>query len=769
MLGDSEEEAGPARGVLRLLPSGALPRRLERSAPELLDLEAGGTLQTELLEYWQRALKHRWIILSTIIVCLVIGAAVTLLTRPTYTAQATLQIDREAAKVVNVQDVTPSDELVSAEEFFQTQYGLLRARSLAERVSQSLGLSQNDDFITRMGGKPPESSIRGGPTAAKDREEQVVWLLQHNLGVVPTRGSRLVTLTFDSPDPNLSAQVTNAFAENFITANLDRRFESSSYARDFLEGQLAQVKAKLEDQERELVAYATSQQIIELNDSTQPNAPPEQTSLAAASLQALNTDLAAATADRIQKEQRWRQATSGNGLGIPEILQSPTIQQLSEARAEKVSDYQNKLAIYKPDYPDMLQLKAQIDELDKQINLQAASIRQSLQAQYTASLNSERALEAKVGGLKASVLDVRNRSIQYNILQREVDTSRTLYDGLLQRYKEVGIAGGVTTNNISVVDRAEPPTKASKPRPVLNMALAGVAGVALGLFLAFLIEALDQAVRVPADAEAKLGLPVLGSIPLLAKGIQPAEALADVRSPMSESYFSLRSALQFSTKDGFPKTLLITSTRPTEGKSTTAAALAERTARLGSRTLLIDADLRNRSLHKAFGGDNRHGLSNLLIGDATLGEVIQPTSTPSLSLVTAGPLPPNPAELLAGERLRTTLAEAVRLYDVVIIDGPPVMGLADAPLIGSLVEGALLVIEAGRTNKTQARAAVRRLQLANVHLVGVVLTKFNARSASYGYGYAYEYHYSYGEEPKVGRAQSSLRRIEKRIRRLIRN
>jgi len=727
-------------------------------------------LQIDLLAFGRTLLKHRWTILASIVACLAVGAAVTLLMRPAYTAQSTIQIDREAAKVVNVQDVTPSDDQASGEEFFQTQYGLLRSRSLAEKVEDDLGLAANDSFIRRMHRRAPEAARQPGPRGLAARREAALEILRENMDVNPVRGSRLVSVAFSSPDPELSARIANAFAENFIAANLERRFESSSYARAFLERRIAQVKAKLEESERELVKYATDQQIIQLDEGGGPSNPTPERSLAAANLEAINASLAAAKTQRIQAEQRWRQAQSTTGLGLPEMLQSPTIQQLTQTRARLATDYQDKLRLYKPDYPEMQQLRAQIDETDRQLGIEAQNIRNSLQAQYLVALNNERQLAAQVSGLKGDVLDLRGRSIQYNILQREVDTNRTLYDGLLQRYKEVGVAGGVTTNNISIVDRADPPRLPSSPNVLLNMLLALAAGLGLGVVLALLREILDQAVRAPQDVETKLGLPVLGSIPLLEKGLQPSQALSDTRSALSEAYHSLRSALQFSTKDGFPQTLLVTSARPSEGKSTTALAIAHNMARLGYRTLLVDADLRDPSLHKTVGADNHAGLSNILTGSAKLPEVVQSTDAENLFIVPCGPLPPNPAELLASTRLQVFTQAAASQFDMVIFDGPPVMGLADAPMIASVMKGALLVIESGRTGRAQARAALRRLAMVNAHILGVVLTKFDARKStySYGYGYAYEYEYDYGKTPsKVAGRQSTLQSVSGRARRLI--
>ena len=685
-------------------------------------------------------LKYRSTILAAWAVCFAFGAVITLLTQPIYTARTTLQLDREAEKVVSRDDATPMDNY--GEEFFQTQYGLLKSRALAERVGQSLGLNADNSFLKALaGGGSGPSLVK---MTAQERQQAVADRLHGGLSVVPVRGSRLVNVTFSSPDPALSAKVANAFADNFIAAAIDRRFESSSYARDFLEKRLAEVKTKLEQSERDLVAYAARQQIIQLSDKSSSTATDSGQSLPAANLQAFSTALAAAKTDRIRAEQKWRVAAGASGVGLPDILQSPTIQELSQQRAKMKADYQDRLSIYKPDYPDMRQLKARIDETERQITVEAGNIRQSIKVQYLAALDNERALEGQVNGLKSSVLDLRGRSIRYTILQREVDTNRTLYDGLLQRYKEVGVAGGVSSNNISIIDRAEAPRRPSSPRPLINLLLASLIGAGLGGALAFIRAAFDQAVRTPADVEA-LGLSMLGTAPTLKKGAQALEALADVRSPLAESYQSLRSALQFATADGFPATLLVTSPWQGEGKSITAFAVAKFVARLGFRVLLMDADLRKPSLHTMLGADNTVGLTNILTGGAVLTDAIVPTVIDNMFAVTAGPASPNPAELLSGPRLKLTVAEAESLFDMVIFDGPPVMSLADAPLIGDAVAATLFVIQAGRTTRPQVRSTLARLNMAGVHVIGALLTRYSPADATVGNIYGYGYGYDYGQ------------------------
>jgi len=705
------------------------------------DEQDGGQL-LDLAVYWRLALKHRILILVCFFGALAVGAALTFLMTPIYTAQATLQIDREAARVFDSESVTPSESLIQGEEFFQTQYGLLRSRSLAERVIEGLGLASSDEALEAIGVEAPPSTGSAANRAAL-RRAAALEAVRENLSVSPIRGSRLVAVGYNNPDPVVAARIANGFAENFIQANLDRKFQSSAYARTFLEERIAQTKDRLESAERQLVAYAANQQIINISEGGEGgDTSGASRSLTSNNLVALNTALGAARAERVAAEERWRSARTAPLMTLPEVLQNPTIQRLSEQRAVLDASYQQKLSIYQPDYPEMVQLRAQIDEAEGQIQTIAGNIRTSIRSQYEIAANQERSLQAQVTGLTGDVLDLRDRSIQYNILQRELDTTRTLYEGLLQRYKEVGVTGNITANNISIVDSASPPEKPSKPNLLLNIALAALFGLGLGVVAAFILEALDETLATPDDAEGKLGVPVLGVVPLLEKGQTTAEALANVRSGFSEAYYSLRTALQFSTPDGAPGSLLITSARPAEGKSTTAYAIALSLARVGRRVLLVDGDLRNPSMHRVVGVENDRGMSNLLSGSADLESVVLRTSLDNLFFVPCGPLPPNPAELWGGDRLRQILVEARKNFDHVVIDGPPVLGFADSPLLASAVGGVVFVVESRGTRRGQARGALRRLKVGHANLLGAVLTKFSAKSTSYGgYDYAYDYHY----------------------------
>jgi succinoglycan biosynthesis transport protein ExoP len=726
------------------------------------DDDEGGGLNLGI--YWHIIVKHRFVIGGAVLAALAVGVLLTLMTTPIYRATATIQIDREATRVV---DIEGTESLKGGDaDFYETQYALLKSRSLAERVVQRENLASDPAFMSqeegssfsaigRLFGRKEETPVLSGSPGQRARV--AANRVKGGLAVSPVRGSRLVNISYESSDREVAQRVVNAVAENFIGANLDRRFEGAGYARNFLEEKLATVKAQLEKSERDLVAYAQSQGIVSVAAATSPTGGAAETassSLTASDLVAMNTALTLAKGNRIAAEQRWNQART-SGMSLPQIMASPTVQGLRSQQATLQAKYQENLSTYKPDFPIMLALKAQIDALDGQIAAEAASVRQSVQAEYQLALRQEQELAGQVASLKGGVMDLRGRSIQYNILQREVDTNRSLYDGLLQRYKDIGVAGGIGANNISIVDRAQMPRSPYKPNLMNNLAVALGVGLLLGLAIAFGLESLDETIKVPEDIEGKLGMPLMGAIPMLEKGVTIDEAMADARSSLSEAYYSVRTALQFSTNDGVPRSLLVTSARPSEGKSTTATALARNFAKLGMNVLLVDGDLRNPSLHRVLRADSGTGISNYLTGSATMAELIQATDQPNLSFIPCGPLPPNPAELLAGATIRAMIAEAEANFDLLVIDGPPVMGLADAPLLASAVAGTVLVIEAGQTRRGLAKAALRRLALGNARILGGILSKFNVRSAGYGYGYgygyAYAYSYDYGNKRIEGR------------------
>ena len=699
---------------------------------------AGEDTESILRQYWRIVIKRRWIILAVLLASLLAGLTIAMMSQRQYAATVTLEIARESARIVDMEDAQP--RLGADQEFYQTQYALLQSRSLAEMVVRDLRLANNEAFLTDYTGETESVAS----LSREQREQVAIGKVMAGIEVIPVRMSSVVNLRYVSPDPQMAAAVANSLAENFIEQNLTRRLESSDYARRFLENRLAQMRQRLEESERQAVGYAAQQQIINIAPiSRDPQRPSQEQSLVAADLAALNQALAEARAARVAAEARYRQAAGGTAAA--EALGNPALNSLRQQRATLAAEYQRQLSDFGPEYPTVAALRAQLEEIDRQVANEATRVRQgvaqNLQAQYQQAAAAEQQLASRVDQLKDAMLDLQRRSIQYNIYQREVDTNRGLYDALLQRYKEIGVAGGVGTNNISIVDRAEVPGAPFRPNVPLILFVSLVIGAILGAAVALILEQLDDAAIIPADFQNKLGVPLLGAVPKLEKGEEVREVLADRKSPATEAYLSVLTGLQLSTTHGMPKSLLVTSSQAGEGKSTTAYALAQALARLGERVLLVDSDMRKPSLHKSLDLDNQAGLSSLLVGEGELTALARPTANPNLFALTAGRLPPNPAELLAGGGMDKVLSAAVERFDRVIVDGPPILGLADAPLLARSAEATVFVLEAGRTRATQARHALGRLHAVHAPIAGAVLTKFDQKKSGYGYGYGYDYAY----------------------------
>lgn len=414
-----------------------------------------------------------------------------------------------------------------------------------------------------------------------------------------------------------------------------------------------------------------------------------------------------------------------------------------------MAEYQQLMVQFEPGFPAAKEIKSQIDALDAAISREESRVSGSLQTDYRAALQREQALQSKVEQLKSEFLDLRRRSIQYNIYQQEVDTNRALYDGLLQRFKEIGVAGGVGVNNVAIVDPADVPQKPSSPRTLLNLLISLLAGLGLGSALAFAREQLDESIADPAEVERRLGLPLLGTVPML-EDETPREALLDRKSDLFDAYLAIQTNLAFTTEHGVPRSVAVTSTRPAEGKSTTALALATTLTRAGKKVILVDGDMRSPSVHHYGGVSHDRGLSNFLAGDDEVGTMTFPMTDLGFTAMSAGPIPPNAAELLTGDRFSVLIDRLLTSYDHVIFDAPPVMGLADAPLMASKVEGVVFAVESHGIRTGVVKVALKRLVLAQARIFGGVLTKFEERKAHYGYGY--EYGYGYGREKKEAEA-----------------
>jgi capsular exopolysaccharide synthesis family protein len=693
-----------------------------------------------------RILHHwRWLVLGAVAAGVLGGILITLVTTPIYRAWVTLEANPPTFSVSDEQSREREATNSNTYDFVATQVGLVSSKSVAERTAQELNLVNNPAVV-------PQN------VDASERLRIATGVVSGGLHVLSPQDGQLIRFSYDSTSPQLAATIANGVADSFINTALQRRYEASAYARNFLERQIAKTRTDLEHSERALVAYAQQEGIINTGTGDGKTSSGDTNSLQGESLVTLNKALADATARRVAAEGAYRQALATG----PTSEVTASTQSLRQQRATLEAEYQQKRTFMKPEHPEMLSLRSQIDELDKQIAQQSAVMssgrNNSLLADYRAAQSAEKALQARVAGLKGAVLNLRGRSIQYNILQREVDTNRGQYDALLQRYKEIGVAGGVGMAPVSIVDRADPPTSPTKPNLMMNLLFGLGAGLLAGIAGAVGLEFLTDTIKTREDVRKKLGIPCLGAVPRTAARDAFVEDLKNPTSGVSEAYSAIVAALRFSTEAGMPKVLLLTSTQSAEGKSSSALALAQNFARREKSVLLVDGDLRK----PAFKGATDHvGLSKLLTTEDALRAHVLETQHPNLSLLPGGPVPPNPADLLSTGRIRKILDEAEEQFDLVILDGPPTLGLADAPLLAAAAGNVLFVVESGSTRTRAGIEALNRLEATGAHVLGAALTK---ASADEGYGYGrYGYSYAYGQRRVVDRNRTEILMIPQGI------
>ncbi|WP_252259371.1 GumC family protein [Erythrobacter aurantius] len=711
------------------------------------------TAEPILLRYWDIVFRRRWLVIAIVAAAVAAGIAVTLLQTPAFTAEARVEIRRSQDNVTDVEAVTPSDADQDL-EFYQTQYALLEARSLATRVVRRLNLTRTDDFFNTFGVELEEGlRLEDGSAGSLSREQveernrEAVDLFLRHVGIAPIRGSALVDLRFTSPDPVLSRDITNAWAEEYIQSNLDRRFASSIEAREFLSEQLQALRERLETSERDLVNYAANSGIVTLSQQRSANGRTEtDRTLTIADIEALNTELAVATADRIRAESRLQRGVD------TAIVENATLSGLRQNRAEIAASLSSLEARFGPEYPPLQSLEAQLAQLERSITQEESRIRTAARTDFEQARQREQELRGRITGLKQNLVSEQQASIQYNIYQREVDTNRQLYDGLLQRFKEIGVAG-VGTNNVSIVDRAEVPRSPSSPNLLINLLASLIGGLAIAAGVVFALEQIDSSLRDP-TAVRELGLTLLGVIPKV-EGDEVIDAVLDRKSAISEAYVAAQTNLSLLTDRGLPDSFILTSTRPSEGKSSSAVALAISLARTGNRTILIDADIRSPSVGTYLGIANEKGLTNYLTGSSDLAALLAQTEQENLTVMTGGPQPPNAAELFSTRRFGELITELKRQFDIVVVDAPPMLGLADVPLISNSVDGIIYTIESNGVQMRGIRNSIERLRIVNAHVFGALVTKYEQQGRSgfgYGYGYGYGYDYGYGDNAKDTKA-----------------
>ena len=747
--------------------------RLERVRPEVLDsypveepLEG-----PNLREYWRTVQKRRWTVLSILLATFTIAAIATWKQKPVYRAEALLEIQKENANIPTVQELFQLENV--SDNYLETQYKVLQSETLARRVIDQLHLERDTEF------NPPKDSWlhakahaaprTPGSRVDADVEQTVLREFKDRLSIEPVRRSRLVQISFESQDPQVAAQVVNALSNNYIQGNLESRWMAAQKASEWLSGQLQSFKAKLEKSEDDLQDYAQRNGLLFLETEKG-----DTESIVNERLRQLQDELTKAQAERYAKESLYRLTEAGDYSALPGVVDNKLMQELTARLAELERQKAALTPTFTGDYPKMKEIQSQIDEIDRRLDEERKRAEQGIVDEYVATTRREELVRQAFEQQQNQANQVAGRTVQYNILKREVDTNKQLYEGLLQRLKEAGVSAGMNASNINVVDAAVPQTRPVRPRPVLNLGLALLLGLGCGIGVAFLQEHLDNTLKNSEDIERVLRVPALALIPSLeslddenvgvyglaakvaayhdGNAIQKHGAKTWIRidgngtqhSALSEAFRGLRTSVLLSSAGRPPRSLTFVSAEPGEGKTTVASNLSISLAQLGKRVLLIDGDMRRPCVHKLFNIEDRsEGLVAFLTGEERWLDLVRPTGVPNLDCMICGPVPPNPSELLSSERMQMLILAAMAEYQFVLIDAPPLLNVTDGRILATLVEGAILVVRGGFTPQELAQQAQFHVRDVGARLIGVVLNDVDLRDSGYYQGY---YHYGSQDE-----------------------
>jgi polysaccharide biosynthesis transport protein len=750
---------------------------------------AGHESEFNLAEYFAMVRRH-WKLAAVCCLLGLAGAAIHFAITPkAYQATATLQIERRNLTPVGNSENSWYENYWNM-EFYPTQYELLQSRGLAERVVKSLDLMEDSNF------NPGRRDGAASPTAEDDEAVlgSLANQLRGGLAVEPVRNTQLVQLSFHAPSPEFAAKAANAFAEAFIDMGVEDRFASAGKASTFISSQIETLKQEIQDKETQLQAFSRRSDIVTLDP---------QSNVTLQRLEGLNTQFIEARKERIEKEAQYRGIMNGPRESIADSLSGGVVSDQRTQLIKLERDYDTKLKTYKPDFPDMVSLKTEIEKarqsLKEVIQEQVDKARSSAFGVYQTALRQEEALQAELNRLKGEAIDQNSAAVEYTNLKVEIQTRRDLLNELLRKQSETEVAvrlQDTRESNVRIIDKALVPGGPFRPSLRKDVSYGLLLGLLFGVGCAVLIEFLDRTIKAPEEIERRLGLATLAVIhdlseagrtygyssygygygepagdkarvrpsrtapgSMLEKKKGPAAAPSQIelvpherpRTLISESYRSLRTALLLSSAREL-RVVAVTSAVAGEGKTATAANLAVVLAQLGRQVLIVDCDLRKPRLHQVFEVSNRLGLVNQLTATAEP-EVFLPTEVPNLWITPSGPIPPNPSELLASDRMREWLKAVRSRFDFVVIDTPPALAVTDATIVGMLVDGVVLTLRSGKVTREEARLCRDRLRQTGIKILGAVLNRY--RSLQAGLGKGYRYYESYGAEeskPKAGSA-----------------
>jgi capsular exopolysaccharide synthesis family protein len=741
----SEDPTGQAQdspGTLRLAASKAaappLPQPGQQSDP--------GSDSIHLLDYMRVLHKRRWTAVTAFLIVLASVATYTFTVTPVYEARTRLLIEAEGPNVINFTEVI--DEQRAKADYYQTQYNILQSRALARKTIDALQLWDSRDFgtgsregmLSRLRGLHGAASKAPADTGETSEQSRTIDRFLDRLTVAPIRNSRLVDVKFQMSEPDLAMRIANAIAKNYIDQNLEYKFSASKEASDWLGDRLAEQRRQVEAAETALQQYREQHDAISLQDHE---------NIVVQKLSDLNAAVTQAKTERFQKQAVYNQLQSLDGRGgaldtFPAILSNTYIQQQKAELAQLQSQHSQLSEKLGDKHPEIIRIRTAIQLAQAKLDGEVGKVVQSVRNEYLAALAKENSLTKALDQQKAEAQTMNRKAIDYSVLEREVQSSKQIFESLLQRAKETGVSRELKSSNIRIVDAAEKPRVTASPKTALNLTLAVFGGGLLAISLAFFFEYLDSRIKTPDEIRAHLGLAPLGMVPAIAPGSWQGNGpllCNGVPPNFSEAIRAIRTNVLFSSAADGARALVVTSTAPGEGKTLIASNLAIALAQAGQRVLLIDADMRCPRLHDMFKIKREPGLSNLMVGHAAPSACIRKSSVLGLWLLTSGRVPPNPAELLGAQRFREFIRSLGEHFDSIIIDSPPALAVTDAAITASAATGILFVIGSEMTSRKAARIALQQLENGRPRFLGAVLNRVELEKNAYYYSGYYKREY----------------------------
>jgi polysaccharide biosynthesis transport protein len=729
---------------------------------------------SDLLRYWRILVRRKWVVVATLAVIWALWVLGTLRETRLYEAVSELAIFPENSNVLGLKDgEAPSAEDWDYSVAIETQTAILRSDSLALKVIDKMHLDRDPRFVGGQGTRPDSGRDLSSLRPSYEETTSLLNAFHAGLSLRAIPRTRLVEIRYLHHDPNLAAEIVNTLARTYIEENFKKKYESLTQTSEWLSTELQDLQLKVETSEEKLVRYQKDHSILGVD---------EKQNIVTAKLDELNRELTAAESDRIQKESLYRFATSGDPVLLAKMSPDESaglLGKLREKEADLDTQYAQLTTVFSSGYPKVTEISNQLKQVRSQIAAEEKRMQDRLRSDYLAALQRETLLTSAFEQQKQEANKLNESAIAYSVLKRDAESNRQLYQDLLQRMKEAGVTAGLKSSNIRVVDVARTPTHPVTPNIPRSLKLGFLLGLCSGVGLAFLLESLDRTVRHMEELSAISTLPALGTIPLqlssnghLRKRLKtvPVETeesespalvtYARPKSEAAEAYRALRTSILLSSFGAPPKVILVTSAMPQEGKTTVSANSALVLAQRGSRVLLVDADLRRPAIGKLFGIRSRGGLSTLISGSDKVEEVVLPCpEVPNLWILPAGPIPPQPAELLGSAVMKDLIAHWRDFFDHIIIDTPPCLSVTDAVLLSPEADRVILVARAGQTTKAALRRACDLLLQVNAKVMGIVLNALNRHAADgyyqYGYGGRYASHYYHEESPDKPPAAAS--------------